>query len=83
MHPLNENKERGNTRGVNFRSQTGIEWHFGFYPDILFYPIIIDHLKIYKFQTASTNYQKTLPKALRTQVLTALTSNFGFVALVQ
>ena len=26
---------------------------------------------------------KTLPKALRTQVLTALTSNFGLVGLVQ
>ena len=26
---------------------------------------------------------KTLPKALQTQVLTALTSNFGLVALVQ
>ena len=29
------------------------------------------------------NLKKTLPKALRTQVLTALTSNFGLVALVQ
>ena len=27
--------------------------------------------------------EKTLPKALRTQVLTALTSNFGLVGLVQ
>ena len=27
--------------------------------------------------------KKTLPKALRTQVLTALTSNFGLVGLVQ
>ena len=27
--------------------------------------------------------QKTLPKALRTQALTALTSNFGLVGLVQ
>ena len=27
--------------------------------------------------------QETLPKALRTQVLTALTSNFGLVGLVQ
>ena len=43
MHPLNENKERGNTRGVNFRSQTGI----------LFYPIIIDQV-----QTDSANDQK-------------------------
>ena len=28
-------------------------------------------------------YLETLPKALRTQVLTALTSNFGLVGLVQ
>ena len=28
------------------------------------------------------NLKKTLPKALRTQVLTALTSNFGLVGLV-
>ena len=29
------------------------------------------------------NMKKTLPKALRTQALTALTSNFGLVGLVQ
>ena len=29
------------------------------------------------------DHLKTLPKALRTQALTALTSNFGFVGLVQ
>ena len=28
-------------------------------------------------------YAKTLPKALRTQALTALTNNFGLVGLVQ
>ena len=28
-------------------------------------------------------YEETLPKALRTQALTALTSNFGLVGLVQ
>ena len=30
-----------------------------------------------------TKKKKTLPKALRTQALTALTSNFGLVGLVQ
>ena len=36
------------------------------------------HLEFNRKQT-----RKTLPKALRTQVLTALTSNFGLVGLIQ
>ena len=36
-----------------------------------------------KFQTSGQLIDETLPKALRTQALTALTKNFGFVGLVR
>ena len=38
---------------------------------------------MHKVNVGAKEWQKTLPKALRTQVLTALTSDFGLVGLVQ
>ena len=40
----------------------------------------INHLFVIELNVC---YAKTLPKALRTQALTALTNNFGLVGLVQ
>ena len=51
---------------------------------------IFAHFALYRKQRHGTikfdkelNKLKTLPKALRTQVLTALTSNFGLIGMVQ
>ena len=40
-------------------------------------------VKVNKFEKVKVTTFKTLPKALRTQALTALTSNLGLVGLVQ